>query len=77
MRKLIQKLRFRLKLRKMDDMWRMMCGNCWSLFPPSFYLIHSPEEIQRRKKKNWIGYKLCWKSLRNRTVFEQSRSIKH
>lgn len=51
MRKLIQKLRFRLKLRKMDDMWRMMCGNCWSLFPPSFYLIHSPEEIQRRKKE--------------------------
>ena len=51
MRKLIQKLRFRLKLRKMDDMWRMMCGNCWCLFPPSFYLIHSPEEIQRRKKE--------------------------
>ena len=51
MRKWIQKLRYRAKLRRMDEMWRWMGGSCWGLFPPSFYLTHSPEEIQRRKKE--------------------------
>lgn len=50
MKKLIQKLRFRAKLRRMDDMWRYMDGHSWSLFPPSFYFTHTQEEIQRRKK---------------------------
>ncbi|MBQ8233426.1 MAG: hypothetical protein IJZ34_16085 [Lachnospiraceae bacterium] len=50
MRKWIQKLRYKAKLRQMDDMWRWMGGSCWGLFPPSFYLTHTQEEIQRRKK---------------------------
>ena len=51
MKNWIQKLRFKRKLREMDDMWRFMGGNCFGLFPPSFYFTHSPEEIQRRKKE--------------------------
>ena len=51
MKKWIQKLRYKRKLRQMDDMWRMMGGSCFGLFPPSFYMRHTPEEIQRRKKE--------------------------
>ena len=51
MKKWIQKLCYKRKLHEMDDMWRMMGGNCWGLFPPSFYLTHAPAEIQRRKKE--------------------------
>ena len=51
MRKWIRKLRYRAKLRRMDEMWRWMGGSCWGLFPPSFYLTHTPEEVQRRKKE--------------------------
>lgn len=41
----------------MDDLWYFMGGNCFGLFPPSFYYIHSEEikritaeEIQRLQK---------------------------
>jgi len=51
MKKWIQKLCYKRKLREMDEMWRLMGGSSWGLFPPSFYLTHSPEEVQRRKKE--------------------------
>lgn len=31
----------------MDDLWYFMGGNCFGLFPPSFFYIHSEEEIKR------------------------------
>ena len=44
---LVCKIKFRHKLKKMDDWWYFMGGNCFGLFPPSFYYTHSEEEIKR------------------------------
>ena len=30
----------------MDDWWYYTGGNCWGLFPPSFYYMHTEEEIE-------------------------------
>ena len=44
---LINKIWFRIKLKEMDD-WRYYTGgNCWGLFPSSFYYTHTEEEIER------------------------------
>lgn len=42
---LFHKIWFRIKLKEMDDMWRLMGGSCFGLFPPSFYYTHTEEEI--------------------------------
>lgn len=47
LKKKIQEIHFRAKLREMDDLWYSMGGNCFGLFPPSFYHTHTPEEIER------------------------------
>lgn len=47
LKKLIQKVLFKIKLWEMDDRWRLMGGNCWGLFPPSFYYTHTEEEIEK------------------------------
>jgi len=47
MRRLFEKILFRIKLWDMDRQWRMMGGNCFSLFPPSFYYMHTQEEVER------------------------------
>lgn len=47
LKKKIQEIRFRAKLREMDDLWYFMGGNCFGLFPPSFYHTHTLEEIER------------------------------
>ena len=31
----------------MDDLWYLMGGSCWGLFPPSFYYTHTEDEIKR------------------------------
>lgn len=46
-KKLIDKIVFRIKLQHMDDMWYLLGGSCWGLFPPSFYYIHTEDEIKR------------------------------
>ncbi len=30
----------------MDEQWYMTGGNCFGLFPPSFYYMHTKEEAQ-------------------------------
>lgn len=47
LRDLFYKIKFYRKLKKMDDWWYFMGGNCFELFPPSFYYTHSEEEIKR------------------------------
>lgn len=42
----IKKIIFRMKLRRMDDMYYFFGGSCFSMFPPSFYLTHTPEEVE-------------------------------
>lgn len=41
------KIKWRWKLKRMDDRWYMLGGNCFGLHPPSFYYKHSPEEARR------------------------------
>lgn len=43
----IHKIWFRIKLKEMDDMWYLMGGSCFGLFPPSFYYTHTEEEIKQ------------------------------
>ena len=35
----------------MDDWWYYTGGNCWGLFPPSFYYTHTEEEVERITKE--------------------------
>lgn len=49
--KLFEKIIFRLKLHLMDASWYEMGGRCWGLFPPSFYVTHSDEEIEQITKE--------------------------
>lgn len=48
---------FKIKLREMDDIWELMGGSCWGLFPPSFYYTHTEEEIERITKETIECYK--------------------
>lgn len=41
----IEKWKLKNKLRKMDDEWYLDGGNCFGLFPPSFYYTHDEDEI--------------------------------
>ena len=43
----IEKVKFRIKLKRMDDWWYFTGGNCFGLFPPSFYYTHTEEEVRR------------------------------
>ncbi len=45
--KWINKLKFKMKLRKMDKIHYLCGGGCFSLFPPSFYYTHTPEEVEK------------------------------
>lgn len=49
-KKQIDKIKFRIKLKQMDDVWYYTGGSCWGLFPPSFYYTHTEEEIKRIKE---------------------------
>lgn len=44
---LFYRLKLHHRLKKMDDRWYFMGGNCFGLFPPSFYYTHSEEDIKR------------------------------
>ena len=47
LKNIISRIRFRLKLKRMDDWWYLMGGSCFGLFPPSFYYTHTEEEMKR------------------------------
>ena len=44
LKKIIQKIKFKMKLIDMDMKWRIMGRGCFD-FPPSFYYTHTEEEI--------------------------------
>lgn len=46
-KKFIEKVRFKHKLRVMDDFYHFTGQSSYSMFPPSFYYTHTPEEIER------------------------------
>lgn len=45
-KKIISRIRWRIKLKMMDDMWFFMGGSCFGMFSPSFYYTHTQEEIE-------------------------------
>lgn len=47
LKNLVHKIKFRLKLKQMDDWWYFTGGHHYGLFPPSFYFTHTEEEIKR------------------------------
>jgi hypothetical protein len=47
----VKRIRFRMKLWAMDDMWRYTGGGCFGDYPPSFYYTHTPEEVKRIKQE--------------------------
>ena len=47
LKKSLHHIFFRIKLKSMDDIWYIMGGNCFGLFPPSFYYTHT-ENPERR-----------------------------
>lgn len=51
LKNIIHKIMFRIKLKQMDDWWYYTGGNCWGLFPPSFYYTHTEEEVERIAKE--------------------------
>lgn len=48
---LFNRIKFHHKLKKMDDWWYFMGGNCFGLFPPSFYYTHSEEDMKRIREE--------------------------
>lgn len=46
MKSIIRKMQFKHKLRCLDARHYLFGGICFSLFPPSFYHTHTPEEIE-------------------------------
>lgn len=53
---LFHKIRFRNELRRMDTLWWLMGGNCFGIFPPSFYYTHTEEEIKQAKEEILVMY---------------------
>ncbi len=51
LKKMKHKVMIKIKLWEMDNLWEYMGGSCWGLFPPSFYYIHTEEEIERITKE--------------------------
>lgn len=51
-KKIYKDIKLKAKLRQMDEMWYLMGGNCFGLYPPSFYHTHTPEEIEKITKED-------------------------
>lgn len=48
-KKIIERIKFKVKLKKLDNRWYDMGGDSYGLFPPSFYYTHTKEEIERMR----------------------------
>lgn len=46
-KKLMQEVLLRIKLKEMDEFWYLTGGSCFGIFPSSFYYTHTPEEIEQ------------------------------
>ena len=56
LKKMIDNVTSKIKLREMDSLWELMGGSCWGLFPPSFYYTHTKEEIEQITKETIESY---------------------
>ena len=48
---IIKKIIFEIQCKRADDWWYMTGGSCFGVFPPSFYMKHTPEEAERITKE--------------------------
>ena len=46
-KRICKKIKIYVKLKRMDERWYMLNGDCFGLFPPSFYYTHTEDEIKR------------------------------
>ncbi len=47
LRRFWKERQFRRRMRSMDEQWYLTGGNCFGLFPPSFYYRHTEEEAEQ------------------------------
>lgn len=52
-RELWKKICFEIKMRELDEQWRMRFGYCFEMYPPSFYYRHTPEEIKEISERDF------------------------
>ena len=45
-------LKFQQDCKIADELYYFHFGSCFSLFPPSFYMKHTPEEVDRITKES-------------------------
>lgn len=50
-KKIYKLLKFNAQMHKLDKIWYFLGGNCFGIFPPSFYYTHTKEEIEQKKKE--------------------------
>lgn len=50
----IYKIRFHIKLKRMDNWWYHIGTSSWQLFPPSFYYTHTEKEAERITKETIV-----------------------
>lgn len=58
---------FKRKCKDIDNSWWLFGGACFGGYPPSFYLTHTPEEIERIKKEDIEKTKEILKQMKNLT----------
>lgn len=45
-KEIVDTIRLKIKLDRMDRSYYMFGWSCFGLFPPSFYYTHTPEEVE-------------------------------
>ena len=67
-----EKIRFRIKLKRMDDWWYYTGGNCYGLFPPSFYYTHTEEEVRRITDETVESLRALIKDLEDKRTLQEN-----
>jgi len=65
-KKIIEKLRMRSKLKRMDAIWYERGGSCFGLFPPSYYYKYSEEEMEKLKEQELGKLRAIIEDYKNR-----------
>jgi hypothetical protein len=67
-KRLYEGCKFRIKLWEMDDRWRYEGRNSYELFPPSFYMTHTPEEAKRITEESLNKLKKMLEDYKNEYI---------
>ena len=63
--KIYKSLKFKAQMRRLDKMWYFLGGNCFGIFPPSFYYTHTEQEIEQQKKETIEKLKAILNAYKN------------